>query len=367
MIDEKVLLEESLQLPITYKKEVGFKDSTGKILSGYIKLLKSYRCDDEIIKKVSDFRKYYMQMMSCYYRGQHAKAYQKFKTSLKQLDVNEGMFLVPIKERDFYRARICDNSKGYALEEMWHIPFDKRGIVKTERFSFPGLPCLYFGASAYSCWIEMNCPEYNAFQVAHARCVEENIGDAMIFDISITPSYMQQLISKGSVENINTYLLLWPVIAMSMVQVSDKDAYFKPEYIFPQFLMEYISSGELKTRNVIGIKYASTKVSSAEQYNSPNRTYACYVFPTSTNMDRKYDDIRIQKYFKLTGTISGTNQNMLSYGISKINSRLFAEFAKKCESEQIYVDDKFSISYDSTRFCEIEFVLKIDDILNENK
>lgn len=34
-----------------------------------------------------------------------------------------------------------------------------------------------------------------------------------------------------------------------MVQVSDKDAYFKPEYIFQQFLMEYISSGELKTNN----------------------------------------------------------------------------------------------------------------------
>lgn len=365
MDDINFLDEELLRLPINYDNKEGFRDSTSKLLSDYIKLLKKYKYNDKTIKMVTSFRNYYIQMIDCYYKGQHSKAYQKFKTSLKHLNINEGLFIIPLKEKEYYRARICNNTRGFDLDEMWHIPFDKRGIVKTERFSFPGLPCLYFGDSAYSCWIELNRPEFSMFQVARASINENNVSDAMVFDIGLVPSTVKRMIKEGEKINIDEYVLLWPVIAMSMVQVCDENAVFKPEYIFPQFLMEYVSSGEMKEKNIIGIRYASTKVTHMMQYTTACRTYICYVFPTSSTKDKNVKDVKTGQYFRLEDTISGINQNVLSYRFSRKTSPIFDDFARRFENDLIYVDEHFSTSYDETRFNEIEFFLNAQGVLDK--
>ena len=45
------------------------------------------------------------------------------------------------------------------LVEMFHIKYELRGKVQTQRCSFPGLPCLYLGCSSYVCWLELNRPQ----------------------------------------------------------------------------------------------------------------------------------------------------------------------------------------------------------------
>lgn len=64
----------------------------------------------------------------------------------------------------FFRARISKEPLTY--KDMWHIPFKQRSKVSTERFSMPGIPCLYLATSSYGCWLEMNKPPYDEFWVS---------------------------------------------------------------------------------------------------------------------------------------------------------------------------------------------------------
>ena len=49
---------------------------------------------------------------------------------------------------------------------MFHIGLNNRSLVDSQRYSFPGLPCLYLASSAYTCWMELGRPSFDSFQVA---------------------------------------------------------------------------------------------------------------------------------------------------------------------------------------------------------
>lgn len=67
---------------------------------------------------------------------------------------------------------------------MFHINLDNRVIVSSERYSFPGLPCLYLGTSSFVCWVEMDCPKLEDFQVARIIKKEQNV---KVLDLCILP------------------------------------------------------------------------------------------------------------------------------------------------------------------------------------
>lgn len=57
----------------------------------------------------------------------------------------------------FYRCRV-DKQKKLSRTEMLNIPLNKRSLCASERFSIPGIPCLYLGVTSYCCWKEVGCP-----------------------------------------------------------------------------------------------------------------------------------------------------------------------------------------------------------------
>ena len=87
-------------------------------------------------------------------------------------DINNSIAFPPAgcddrySEVQFFRARLNDVVVDYSANEMLHIPFSCREIVKSERFSIPGLPCLYLANSTYACWIEMGRPADYRFNVS---------------------------------------------------------------------------------------------------------------------------------------------------------------------------------------------------------
>ena len=68
------------------------------------------------------------------------------------------------KNYSFYRIRIHKTNFTLSQQEFFHIPFNLRGKVKTQRFSIPGFPSLYLGTTIYVCWEELNRPNINEFQ-----------------------------------------------------------------------------------------------------------------------------------------------------------------------------------------------------------
>lgn len=361
-MDINFLHEEELKIPIEYDDNIGFLCEMENIISRYIEVLKRYEFDNDSITKVNSFKMYCMEGLKCYYRGQHAKGYQKFKTALKHLTIKEGLVTKTLDEIEFFRARIHKNLEDdYSEREMNYIPFSKRGIVKSERYSFPGLPCLYLGASVYACWYELGKPNLDEIQVA--RISLKKGAKINVLDLTNIPSVVYK--KKLSDDELREYVLFWPILAMCSVKVNNHNSNFKPEYIFPQFLMEYISSGEIQNENVIGIKYPSVKVMSHHFDENAWKLYTNYVFPTTMDIDKDVDDDVLDKVFTVEKTFSGKTIDILS---SKDTPFFYNEMAKERENEYIFFGDDICKSYDCTPFFDMElFISDWDKYIKSKK
>lgn len=163
-------------------------------------------------------------------------------------------------EVQFFRARLNEAVVDFSADEMLHIPFNKREIVKSERFSIPGLPCLYLGNSSYVCWIEMGSPAEHKFNVSPV--VLDNTQKVFNLTVSIRDLYSikEKENEVGNNEELEEYtinLLKLLVLAISTsFTVPNSNRNFKSEYIVSQMIML-----ACKNRNIDGITYYSKRVS----------------------------------------------------------------------------------------------------------
>ncbi len=163
-------------------------------------------------------------------------------------------------EVQFFRARLNETVVDYSANEMLHIPFNKREIVKSERFSIPGLPCLYLGNSSYVCWIEMGSPAEHKFNVSPV--VLDNTQKVFNLTVSIRDLYSikemeNEVGNNKELEEYTINLLKLLVLAISTsFTVPNSNRNFKSEYIVSQMIML-----ACKNRNIDGITYYSKRVS----------------------------------------------------------------------------------------------------------
>jgi len=217
-----------------------------------------------------------------YYEGYPAKAYLEFETAMHLIDeflfpkTIEGSQINVNEFEPYYRARVGTNIQ-FEKKEMSHIPFEKREYVTTQRFSVPGLPCLYLSNSIYVCWEELRRPDINKMQVSRMNLENHRLS---FLDLSLTPSYlvaMLEALTKGDIleefkqtheQALNdhdfltlNYLMKWPLVAACSIKVRKQDASFKPEYIFPQFLLQWVTNN----KRIDGIKYFSVEANISPQ------------------------------------------------------------------------------------------------------
>lgn len=196
------------------------------------------------------------------YLGKPADAYKKLSSLLSSL----GRHLDSIEEgHSFYRMRSAKgpekNKIGY--KDMFHIPFDKRGIVTTQRFSTPGYPCLYLGEHSYGCWEELGQPDLDSCLVSRLK----NTRSLKLWDLRIPSS-----------EDINNPLFIghsimsFPLVIACMFKVDDSNISFKPEYIIPQMLLQSIIDSHID-----GIIY--TSVHKNKIYGFYDNVFTNYVIP----------------------------------------------------------------------------------------
>lgn len=150
---------------------------------------------------------------------------------------------------NFYRIRRMDYVYEIKRKELFHIPFNMRGTVKTQRYSTPGYPCLYLGASIYGCWEEMRRPPMYASAVSRF----ENKQKVWFLNLTIP--------TVGKIKEAR-FLKLLPLIIACMVRVSHDEHTYKPEYIVSQLLIEWVlrqrSYFKKNGFDVHGVMYTST-------------------------------------------------------------------------------------------------------------
>lgn len=230
---------------------------------------------DVILNKIRDLNKVILDVIEKYYEGKPFEANDLFIKGLEKTFLRDIQYQTSIeKGKSFYRAR-NGNDRHFRRKDLFHIDFKFRHLVSTKRYSIPGFPALYLGDSTYVCWEEFNKPSFKNLWFSRF----ENNEKLEIIEILLVDDFLK------SIETIHPdfkftfifrYLIYFPITLASTIKVKYTDASFKPEYIIPQMLLEYV----VETKEIDGIKFPSTKidytnVKKLECYN--------YVFPVKSN------------------------------------------------------------------------------------
>ena len=220
-----------------------------------------------VLGKIGRFTERIVTVVNLYYDGRRADALHMFR---EQMDCSDELWnsigIHKVKEKSgdaptyWFRARLFDDKREHTFHDMFHIPLNKREIVKTQRYSAPGYPCLYLGNTVYSCWEEMHRPHFDDQMFSGFRVRT----DFDLYDLRIPK---REEFGMAYLEKTSVRL---PLIIACMMKVKDTDAPFKPEYIVPQLLIETIicKNRERWVRNMgpcemtWGVIYTSTHISS---------------------------------------------------------------------------------------------------------
>ena len=259
-----LLESEILSLPCI-SDEKNFNDYLKKRIEAFQKHIQLFdgQVGEHIAKnrnKIDILSQSVVEAIEISYEGLPSKAFNKFKEGLDictdHLAKQKRDFSIGNKNLNFYRARI--ETTPIPTDEMFHIRFENRHLIKTKRYSIPGLPCLYLSDSIYTCWVELGMPKLETFQVSRLDL------DYRFLNISITQE-MLTILYKATVEKemkedsfndwVLDFLIKWPLSMACYVKAEHNVADFKPEYVIPQMLMEWIRL----TEDLDGIKYFSTR------------------------------------------------------------------------------------------------------------
>lgn len=265
------------------------------------------------------------------YDGRPAKAYQAIEdgliNDLKNFSEVLNIREIPI-DTNFYRIRIHKENYPLPNDSFFHIPFNLRGKVKTQRFSIPGFPSLYLGNSIYVCWEELKRPNINDFQAVRLKSTSP------IKIIDLSPP-----LADATPQQLYRYLMTWPLVLACSVKVRDHEDAFKPEYIIPQLLLQWVR----ERQEVHGIAYQTTNIDYKTSLSQG--AFTNFVLPVKENKIRGLCEI-LKAKFEITNVISNQLSQLASGSgnfiytqeeIDRLNPNIqFIEFIKGKQSKYGY-------------------------------
>ena len=267
-----------------------------------------------------------------YYNGNPYKSYEKLDNALR--NSFKDLYAI-IKQKDysmdesFFRIRLSDRNYSYKKDEMFHIPFELRNKVTTQRFSIPGFPSLYLGRTIYICWEELNRPSIDKIQAIRYK----NIKPIKLIDL--TPPNK----NCSDINELYRFFMTFPLIMCCSVKVKDTTDPFKPEYIIPQLLLQWIRNND----RLDGIQYKSTHITS-EIFNE-NTELINIVLPVKSSLNNGVC-AKLADYFEATDVISW-NLYQFAIGGQKFlyNEKEVEIVNKRIPNLEIVARKKYPYSY----------------------
>jgi hypothetical protein len=239
-----------------------------------------------------------------YLRGYPYRAYELLARLINKLGAHFNQFFPPkdVAKELSSLYRMCTNkAASVGRDRLFHCPFELRHRVGTQRYSIPGLPCLYFGGSSFICWREIREPSKGEVHISRFAVTEGT--ELKVVNLAYRPALMAAMVNANLPE-VNkegqlsalaiSYVTCWPLLAVCAIRRLH-DGPFAPEYIVPQMLLQWISD----TKAFHGIRFFSTRT---EEFFDDPKTGVNYVFPARTTPANGYCD-ELRKIFKLTAPI----------------------------------------------------------------
>ena len=296
-------LRKNLILPIVQKdKSLTFRECLYKafdtFLSDLDKLspknlgLVSFSSDKKtIVNLIEDIKK----AIDEYLDGYPSRAYESIDKAPYISAILSVLGTGKYKENtQFYRLRHKEDNFSNNKTELFHIAFDIRGKVATQRYSIPGFPCLYVANSIYVAWEELRRRPLSQIQAARF----ESAKPLKFLDLVTEIYCADKATIHATPESVLwSYVKCWPLIAACSVKVADDKASFKPEYIVPQLLLQKVrDEGKLD-----GIRFSSTHIN-LNDVKSKGKFYNL-VIPVKDRKDKGHCD-SLNSLFKMTEVVS---------------------------------------------------------------
>lgn len=176
-----------------------------------------------------------------------------FNTQSNRISVSTFFPITTIeKDSIWYRARKPEMGKKYIREELYHVPFQKRGFVGNDRFSINGFPCLYLG-NTLKC-VDAETPPSAIKAVSCFKTMQ----DLDVYDFTFFSS-KDKLDNTRVINNLLSYpFKIAASIPFKMEDKVEKGDKYIPEYVIPQLLLHW-TIRNIKGKKPKGILYSSTK------------------------------------------------------------------------------------------------------------
>lgn len=246
------------------------------------------------------------QTIEAYLDGLPSKSYTIFKETINETYLKIALQTSQIKhirrDQNFYRVRVGEMTEPIIPSELFHIPFDKRKLVGTQRFSIPGFPCLYAGNSLAVSFKEIDV--FTDEKLASTK-IARITNNSNILIVDIDPYKISQVIynpifGKNAkwVNDVYQASLLYPLIAACHCKISyTGEARFKIEYIIPQLLLQWFKE-TTENKLIQGIRYLSNRIDTTDD---PDKMYN-YVFPVIGQKECGHCD-HLKHLFKVSEVI----------------------------------------------------------------
>lgn len=208
----------------------------------------------------------------------------------------------------YYRARYEERMVLKEQKDLFHRPFEDKKLVNAQRYSMQGFPCLYLGATVYTCYAELGFTK----QVENLYVSRVEIPkDYKLITIGLLPYEMKgRLLKDKDIDNttlIEAYIKMLPLImACSIKRETTGNSIEKIEYFIPQLLTEWFIKSK---NNFDGIIYFSNSTFTHSKKNY--RLYQNLVIPTRENKKRGYSE-KLLKEIKITKPVRIENIELFS-------------------------------------------------------
>lgn len=213
-----------------------------------------------------------------YYKGNLSKAKLEIENVISEYTKKDSYIVSTINSSPAFYGFLANNlnmtptffrtrsgKERFLQKDLLPIPMNMRERIPTNRFSVPGIPCLYLGSSSYCCWLELDRPSDDIFNVAAIKVD----GDKKIFNMAFDGATLNEISMFAQADSKKTINLrenfiqvaeemieLWPLVCATSFSNKNSTSNFRSEYIISQIVMEIIG----ETEGIYGIAYLSKKV-----------------------------------------------------------------------------------------------------------
>lgn len=217
---------------------------------------------------VLDTIDFMIKVHNCWDKGNVSQAHEMIKHYIVEHELHDNS---KGKDNPFILFRARQSGGSLAKADLYHIPFNKRHLVKNQRFSLSGHPLLYLGTSIIDIIYELRCERtgLSNLQIS-AFAFKDNIR-LDLFDL--TNGFIKQLdaiyailsddcrieydddrIGTGKQQTRRLFKKFLLMSCCSFQRLHE-DGVFVEEYVLPQLLTESIRQMEFA-----GIKYSSSRL-----------------------------------------------------------------------------------------------------------